>query len=63
MIKRSVEVHWATRSAAFANREERECRAIDRALNFTHSKCLPTWDAYLEWLDLSIESAMRHALA
>jgi len=42
------------------SRETNECRAVDRAINFTRSKGLPTWKAYLEWLDLSVESAMRH---
>jgi len=43
------------------SRAEREERAITRALNFTRSKGLRSWREYIEWLDLSVESAMRHA--
>lgn len=49
----------------FANagsRASRELRAVERALNFTQGKRHRSWRDYLEWLDVSVESAMRHAV-
>lgn len=42
------------------SRADRELRAVERALNFTQGKRHRSWRDYLEWLEVSIDSAMRH---
>jgi hypothetical protein len=46
-----------------STRAAQEIHAIAIALSFTREKRFGTWSAYLEWLDISIESAMRHTVA
>lgn len=43
-------------------RADRELRAVKNALNFTQGKRHASWRDYLDWLEVSVESAMRHAV-
>ncbi len=39
---------------------QRECRAVDRAQNAALASRRPTWREHLEWLEFSLDSALRH---